>query len=246
MKAMQTKKMKISKGLFAQLLVAILLSITFIGLGNWQLDRSQDVKRVNLILPDKAEVELLKIASADKNLKPSAINRLVRVSGRYSQNFIAKSQAVKVNGLAKKSKLDIRILAIGNNQGILVVRGIYEGAPEISGELVLSGRLYPRQTSDSTVGFDNELSRIDPALVVAKSDLQLFDGYIVATSELSQSGAEISAQRIDAPQLRSKVAGSFWQHVSYVFVWWLMAILVLFAPFYNSLKERRVNAKVES
>ena len=241
---MQTEKMKISKGLFAQILVAILLSITFIGLGNWQLDRSHDVKQINIILPDKAEVSLLKIARVDRNLRPSAINRLVSVSGEYSQNFIAKNQSVKVNGVAKKSKLDVRILAIGNNQGILVARGIYERAPEISGELEISGRLYPRQTSDSTIGFDNELSRIDPALVVAKSNLQLFDGYIVAISELSQGDGEITAERIDAPQLRSKVAGSFWQHVSYVFVWWLMAILVLFAPFYNSLKERRVKDKV--
>ena len=65
------------------------------------------------------------------------------------------------------------------------------------------------------------------------------DGYVVATAERTTLGQEIETTRIPAPQLKSKVPGSYWQHISYVFVWWLMALLVLFAPFYNSMKERQ-------
>ena len=111
--------------------------------------------------------------------------------------------------------------------------------------MAISGRLYPRQTSDSAKALENEISRIDPALIVGQTDLSLFDGYVVATAEMTSLGEEIVRTRIPAPQLKSKVPGSFWQHISYVFVWWLMALLVLFAPFYNSMKERQVVRETE-
>jgi hypothetical protein len=94
------------------------------------------------------------------------------------------------------------------------------------------------------LAIQGEISRIDPALIVGETSLSLFDGYVVATSEATDLGQEILTTRIPAPQLKSKVPGNYWQHVSYVFVWWLMAVLVLFAPFYNSIKERGSGGKV--
>jgi cytochrome oxidase assembly protein ShyY1 len=65
---------------------------------------------------------------------------------------------------------------------------------------------------------------------------QLFDGYVTARSE-SIKGAttlfEISGDRIPSPQLINPVGGFYWQHIAYVITWWFMALLVLFAPFYN-------------
>ena len=106
---------------------------------------------------------------------------------------------------------------------------------EIIGKVKISGRLYPRQTSDSARAGEDEISRIDPALIVGETSLSLFDGYVVATAEATPLGQEILTTRIPAPQLKSKVPGNYWQHISYVFVWWLMGLLVLFAPFYNEV-----------
>ena len=235
-----------SKGFIAQLIAAIALSIIFIGLGNWQLDRSEDVKAARQFVPDSPRVDLESIASVTSNLEPSAINRLVKLSGSYRQIFVAPNQELLTDGEKSFANLEVRLLELSDRRGILVVRGVQgREIQELTEEVKISGRLYPRQTSDSAKALENEISRIDPALIVGQTDLSLFDGYVVATAEMTSLGEEIETTRIPAPQLKSKVPGSFWQHISYVFVWWLMALLVLFAPFYNSMKERQVVRETE-
>ena len=237
--------MKRSKGFIAQLIVAIILSLTFIGLGNWQLDRAHDVKVSKQFVPDSPRVDLESIASVTSNLDPSAVNRLVRFNGIYREIFIAPDQELLTDGKKSKANLEVRLLELSGKRGILVVRGIESlENQEIVGQVKISGRLYPRQTSDFAKAMQGEISRIDPALVVGETSLSLFDGYVVATTEKTELGQEILTTRIPAPQLKSKVPGNYWQHVSYVFVWWLMALLVLFAPFYNSIKERGSGGKV--
>ena len=228
--------MKRSKGFIAQLIVAITLSITFIGLGNWQLDRAHDVKVAKRSVSDSPRVALESIASVTSNLEPSAINRLVEFSGSYRQIFVAPDQALLTEGKKSFVDLEVRLLELSGKRGILVVRGIESlENQEIIGKVKISGRLYPRQTSDSARAGEDEISRIDPALIVGETSLSLFDGYVVATAEATPLGQEILTTRIPAPQLKSKVPGNYWQHISYVFVWWLMALLVLFAPFYNEV-----------
>jgi cytochrome oxidase assembly protein ShyY1 len=235
-----------SKGFIAQLIAAIALSIIFIGLGNWQLDRSEDVKTARQFVPDSPRVDLESIASVTSNLEPSAINRLVKLSGSYRQIFVAPNQELLTDGEKSFANLEVRLLELSGQRGILVVRGVQgREIQELTEEVKISGRLYPRQTSDSAKALENEISRIDPALIVGQTDLSLFDGYVVATAEMTSLGEEIETTRIPAPQLKSKLPGSFWQHISYVFVWWLMALLVLFAPFYNSMKERQVVRETE-
>jgi cytochrome oxidase assembly protein ShyY1 len=228
--------MKRSKGFIAQLIVAITLSITFIGLGNWQLDRAHDVKVAKRFVPDSPRVALESIASVTSNLEPSAINRLVELSGSYRQIFVAPDQALLTQGKKSFVDLEVRLLELSGKRGILVVRGIESlENQEIIGKVKISGRLYPRQTSDSARAGEDEISRIDPALIVGETSLSLFDGYVVATAEATPLGQEILTTRIPAPQLKSKVPGNYWQHISYVFVWWLMGLLVLFAPFHNEV-----------
>jgi cytochrome oxidase assembly protein ShyY1 len=228
--------MKRSKGFIAQLIVAITLSITFIGLGNWQLDRAHDVKVAKRFVPDSPRVALESIASVTSNLEPSAINRLVELSGSYRQIFVAPDQALLTEGKKSFVDLEVRLLELSGKRGILVVRGIESlENQEIIGKVKILGRLYPRQTSDSARAGEDEISRIDPALIVGETSLSLFDGYVVATAEATPLGQEILTTRIPAPQLKSKVPGNYWQHISYVFVWWLMGLLVLFAPFHNEV-----------
>jgi cytochrome oxidase assembly protein ShyY1 len=237
--------MKRSKGFIAQLIAAIALSIIFLGLGNWQLDRAHDVKVSKQSVPDSPRVELESIASVTSNLDPSAINRLVKFTGNYRKVFIAPNQELLIDGKKSTANLEVRLLELSGSRGILVVRGIENlEDQEIIGKIKIAGRLYPRQTSDSAKALGDEISRIDPALIVGQTKLSLFDGYVVASAEKTNLGQEILTTRIPAPQLKSKVPGNYWQHVSYVFIWWLMALLVLFAPFYNSVKDRRSGGKV--
>jgi surfeit locus 1 family protein len=233
-----------NKGFIAQLIVAIILSVTFIGLGNWQLDRAHDVKVAKQFVPEIPRVSLESIASVTSNLDPSAINRLVEFNGIYREIFIAPDQELLTDSKKSIENLEVRLLELSGKRGILVVRGVENlENQEIIGKVKISGRLYPRQTSDSAKARQGEISRIDPALIVGETSLSLFDGYVVATAEETTLGQEILTTRIPAPQLKSKVPGNYWQHISYVFVWWLMALLVLFAPFYNSMKERQIASK---
>jgi hypothetical protein len=46
-------------------------------------------------------------------------------------------------------------------------------------------------------------------------------------------GAKIDRTRLEIAVDNSKVPGYYWQHISYVFIWWLMAAVVLYLPFYR-------------
>jgi hypothetical protein len=39
--------------------------------------------------------------------------------------------------------------------------------------------------------------------------------------------------RVVAEAPVSRVAGYYWQHISYVAIWWLMAAIVLYLPFHR-------------
>jgi len=44
--------------------------------------------------------------------------------------------------------------------------------------------------------------------------------------------------RVAIDPARPSVPGYYWQHISYVVIWWLMALVVVFLPFYG--RKRRV------
>jgi hypothetical protein len=131
-------------------------------------------------------------------------------------------------------------MVLSRNRAILVVRGVNDQSlPDRSDLITVTGRLYPHQNEDHAHGNATTLSRIDPALVAGVGSYQLFDGYVSALSELDTAGVAISGSRIPAAQLISPIGGFYWQHIAYVITWWFMAILVLFAPFYNRAMRRR-------
>lgn len=163
-------------------------------------------------------------------------------SGRYEKVFTAPGQR-PMQGNGKRSTqvltLDVRLLRISEERGILVVRGIAENStPEILQQVKISGRLYPRQNSDVTSPSDGSLSRLDPALVAGLTSLKLFDGYIVVKSETTADNEPIFGERLPTPQLISRVGGYYWQHISYVVIWWLMALLVWALPLISRKYQR--------
>lgn len=232
---MKMRQLK-TKSIFTVLLVAV-LAFTCFELGLWQLHRAQQSHSLSLNQPEKPTVALTSIASAGTNLTPAAINRIVSISGRYTHTYAAQGQ-FPLNGNGVKSKysrsLEVRLLQIGNDEGILVVRGLDQSVPQTLNEKVsIIGRLYPRQSSDFAVAGKDELSRIDPALIVGDTKLKLLDGYIIVKSEQTSMGQSISDMPIASPQIHSAVAGFYWQHISYVIIWWLMALIVIALPIFS-------------
>ena len=125
------------------------------------------------------------------------------------------------------------------------MRGLEDNSPQIISEQIkITGRLYPRQTVDAVNPAQGILNRIDPAIIAGESQLELFDGFIVVRSERTIGGQSISDSHLASPQLRTGIAGFYWQHISYVVIWWLMAVLVLVLPWYSQKSRRMDKVKI--
>jgi cytochrome oxidase assembly protein ShyY1 len=228
--------MKRSK--FQQLLTLLLvlsLSALFIALGLWQLDRAQAMKRP--VIVDQKIYSLLDLVPVTGALPGAAVNKTVTANGHYVSQFRARNQIDKTNIVRDVSA---GIFSIdGCKCAILVARAMWgEAFPSSSTSIKMVGKLLPSQSDDRSSGGTQELSRLDSALLVSQSSLQLLPGFIAVTDE-SSNGEKITAERIHFPVAIPRVAGFYWQHLSYVVIWWLMAILILALPLYT----RRTRAK---
>jgi len=219
-----------------QVLTVVLIAAIFFALGMWQLDRAKAMKQTltTAVQVNPVRTPLESVAAARESLPARAMNRLVQVSGHYVADFKAPNQA---DGDKKVSDWEVGLLQVGTHQGILVVRGLWSERllnPDISQAMVIDirGQLLPHQTQDHAENMDGVISRLDSSLIVSKTDLDLFDGYIVATAE-SHQGVELVRSRPTPEKLTSRIPGFYWQHLSYVVIWWLMAGVVLYLPFYR-------------
>ena len=211
----------------------LLLIYSTYELGMWQLHRAQAMNVATAPKPDQPLIELTEVASAGMNLPISAINRIVSAEGKYSTSYLARDQKITEGNLAN---LDVRLLKLSTGHSVLVVRGIASVPMEvINSDVYLTGRLYPRQNVDRAFAKPGELPRIDPALVVSKENPFLYDGYIVLQSE-QIGGKSGSASFIPTPQITQKAASFYWQHISYVVVWWFMGALLLIAPLFPQFR----------
>ena len=219
-----------------QVVAVLLIAAIFFALGLWQLDRAKELKEslVTATQVDTNVVPLTTIATARQPLQAEAFNRLVEISGRYVAGFRAPNQA---DGDEQVSDWEVGLLQVGTNQGILVVKGLWSERllnPDISMAMVIDikGQLRASQSEDRAVNGDGAISRLDSSVIVGLTDLDLFDGYLLAKSE-SRNGSQFSRQRLTPEKLSSRIPGYYWQHISYVVIWWLMAAVVLYLPFYR-------------
>jgi len=211
----------------------LLLIYSSYELGMWQLHRAQAMNVATAAKPDQPLIALTEVASAGMNLPIKAINRIVSAEGKYSTSYLARDQKITEGNLAN---LDVRLLKLSTGHSVLVVRGIASEPLEVINSAVyLTGRLYPRQNVDRAFAKSGELPRIDPALVVSKENPFLYDGYIVLQSE-QIGGKSSSASFIPTPQITQKAASFYWQHISYVVVWWFMGALLLIAPLFPQFR----------
>jgi len=224
---------------FLQALGVIALALVFVGLGNWQLDRAGIVKELNAATKviDPKVYSLSELAAPTVALDSRNVNKQVAVSGFYIANFKAPLQSDK-EGVV--SDWEVALLQVDGSDpisGILVVRGLWSDRllnPEVamSTKIDLVGTMQPHQNDDRAENVPGIISRLDSSVIVGQADLQLFDGFIVAQSEATRSD-ELIRTRVVAEAPVSRVAGYYWQHISYVAIWWLMAAIVLYLPFYR-------------
>ena len=210
----------------------------FIGLGNWQLDRAQELKASTRTVVEVTEpVELTSLAKPRVTIDARNFLKNVSTEGNYIATFKSENQVS--DGVAATA-WEVGVLQVDANSAILVVRGLWSERltePQIamSQRVSVTGVLQPSQSSDRGPNSADNLARVDSTLLLTKAglaDFDLYDGFILANSEVVDS-TKIDRTRLEISVDNSKVPGYYWQHISYVFIWWLMAALVLYLPFYR-------------
>ena len=217
-------------------IAVIALAAIFVGLGVWQLQRAADLKDSLKVATtiDTQVVPLESVTTPRVSLPPDAINKTVAASGQYIQNFRAPDQ---IDGDGKQSDWEVALLQVGTDSAILVVRGLWSERllnPEIQQSMIIDieGLLVASQYDDRSVNTAGVISRLDSAVITSLTDLDLYDGYVLASKESTRTGA-LDRTRVTPEKLTSKIPGFYWQHLSYVVIWGLMAGVVLYLPFYR-------------
>jgi len=219
-----------------QAIAVLLIAAVFVGLGVWQLQRAAELKD-SLKVATTIDTNLVPLESVTvprQSLPADAINKTVSATGQYIQNFKAPNQ---IDGDGKQSDWEVALLQIGTDSAILVVRGLWSERlknPEIQQSMMIDvkGLLLASQYGDRSVNSPGVISRLDSAVVTSLTDLDLYDGYIVASAEATRTGA-LERTRLTPEKLTSRIPGFYWQHLSYVVIWGLMAAVVLYLPFYR-------------
>ena len=224
---------------FLQALGVLAIVLVLVGLGNWQLDRAHLVKETNAAAKviDPKIYSLNELALPTVALDSRNVNKQVAVSGFYIANFKAPLQS---DSAGKVNDWEVALLQVDGSDpisGILVVRGLWADRllnPEVamSTKIDLVGNLQPHQNDDRADNVPGVISRLDSSVIVGLADVALYDGFIVAKSEKTRDG-ELVRERVVAKAPVSRVAGYYWQHISYVAIWWLMAAIVIYLPFYR-------------
>ncbi len=219
---------------FGQGLLVLLLASSFIALGIWQLQRAQDMQKSSTIAVDTQIYPLTNLASPTGSIPPESIGKIVSSSGHYIANFKAPNQK---DGKGRVADWEVALLQNETDTAILVVRGLWKDRlanPDIvmSTSVEITGILLPHQNDDRAENTPQQLSRLDSSLLTGITDMQLYDGFILEQNESTRASATIRPQ-ISAPVLTSGVPGFYWQHISYVVIWWLMALVILWLPFYS-------------
>ena len=236
--------MKTTLAKVSQLLLIFTLASIFIGLGKWQFDRAAQWRELKAEekVRDPQLYSLSQVAKPQDTLTNKQTYKRVATQGHYIATFKAPGQR-DAKGI--RADWEVSLLQIGTRDGILVVRGLWSDRlrePQVTMAPLIDvvGTLQPRQSEDTSLYQEGALQRLDSALVAGIApDLNIYDGFIAATSEKFSGGA-IERTRV-TPPFRSAVTGYYWQHISYVVIWWLMAALTLYLPFYN----RRISRTVQ-
>ncbi len=220
--------------------VAVLaIAAAFFSLGLWQLDRANELEESKKIVPDSKIYQLSELAAPAASLDSRSVGKKVQLRGKYILTFRAPQQT---DVAELRSDWEVALMQVDEKSAILVLRGYWkdrlvEPTVAMSTGVDLEAIVQPRQFEDVVTSAPGVISRLDSSVIISQTDLDLYDGFLLATSE-SVSEGPILRDRIELAPPESKVGGYYWQHISYVVIWWLMALIVLYLPFYGKGRER--------
>ncbi len=220
--------------------VAVLaIAAAFFSLGLWQLDRANELEESKKIVPDSKIYQLSELAAPAASLDSRSVGKKVQLRGKYILTFRAPQQT---DVAELRSDWEVALMQVDEKSAILVLRGYWkarlvEPTVAMSTGVDLEAIVQPRQFEDVVTSAPGVISRLDSSVIISQTDLDLYDGFLLATSE-SVSEGPILRDRIELAPPESKVGGYYWQHISYVVIWWLMAVIVLYLPFYGKGRER--------
>lgn len=214
--------------------VVLTLAAAFVFLGMWQLDRASELQESKKITLDSTIYQLSDLATPATSLDSRGVGKKVQLRGNYILTFRAPNQTDLAD---RRSDWEVALMQVDEKSAILVLRGYWKDRlikPQvaISTGVDLQGIVQPRQFEDVARNASGVISRLDSSVIVALTDFDLYDGFLLTTQE-SVSDGPIIRDRIELAPPESKVGGYYWQHISYVIIWWLMAAIVLYLPFYR-------------
>ena len=202
-----------------QWLGTALLVAIFLSLANWQWNRAAELKKPIEVEESIAPID--SVIAPEDSVTDAIIGRKVSVSGEYVSQWIAPGQA-------ENKTWDIGLFKTKDNAMILVVRGFYKNEAAKLGKSNLVGYLVPPQSKSVAENKGNQISRVDSALFVTKTELPLYAPFIQAISEDPDMGYE------PVPfEMGKKVPGFYWQHISYVVIWFLFALTAIYLMIYQ-------------
>ena len=204
---------------FWQWLGTALLVAIFLSLANWQWNRAAELKKPIEVEESISPID--SIIAPEDSVTDAIIGRKVSVSGEYVSLWIAPGQA-------ENKTWDVGLFKTKDNAMILVVRGFHKNDPVKLGKSNLVGYLVPPQSKSVAENKGNQISRVDSALFVTKTELPLYAPFIQAISEDPDMGYE------PVPfEMGKKVPGFYWQHISYVVIWFLFALTAIYLMIYQ-------------
>ncbi len=219
--------------------VAVLaIAAAFFSLGLWQLDRANELQDSKKVVVDSTVYQLSDLATPATSLDSRNVGKKVALRGKYILTFRAPQQTDLAD---RRSDWEVALMQVDQTSAILVLRGYWkdrlvEPTVAMSTGVDLEAIVRPRQFEDVVANAPGVISRLDSSVIISQTDLDLYDGFLLATSEKVSDGP-ILRDRIELAPPESKVGGYYWQHISYVVIWWLMAVIVLYLPFYRKREE---------
>lgn len=224
---------------FWQWLGTALLVAIFLSLANWQWNRADELKNPPKI--DQTILPIDSLISPSQSITQEQVGRRVEVEGMFISNWILPNQKVSTKNIGDKkvnnpTSFDVGLFQTKDNAAILVLRGIHkdqssDSTIDLMVKKKVVGYLLPQQSEDVANTHGDEIARIDSALFVTKTQLPLYAPYIHAISENPTSGYQtISFNVLD---MGSDVPGYYWQHISYVVIWFLFALTAIYLMVYQ-------------
>lgn len=204
---------------FWQWLATALLVAIFLSLANWQWNRAVEIKKPIEI--DQSISPIDSLITPNSSIKASSLGQKVSLEGEYLSNWVAPHQE-------GNQSWAVGLFQTKDNAAILIVRGI-KGANDLAlGKSKIVGYIMPPQSEDRAENTNTQISRVDSSLFVSKTNLPLYAPYIQVISEDPATGLELLPFKAS-----SKVPGFYWQHISYVVIWFLFAITAIYLMIYQ-------------